>query len=96
MTQSPGLLILAVLAAGILFVVLPVTLTAYFEYRRKKTVTCPETGSRAEIGVDAGKATRGAAFGLRTLKVEDCSLWPERRGCQESCLRTAQPAQSQA
>lgn len=92
MTQSPGLLILAVLAAGLLFVIVPVTLTTFYEYRRKRNVVCPETGRSAEIGVDAGKATRGAAFGFRTLKIEDCSLWPDRKGCQEGCLRVTSPS----
>jgi hypothetical protein len=96
MTHSPGLLILAVVAAGLLFVLLPVMLTTFYEYRRKRTVVCPETGRPAEIGVDAGKAMRGAAFGLRTLKVEDCSRWPDREGCEEGCLRTTQPAEIQA
>lgn len=96
MAQSPGLLILAVLAAGLFFVVVPVTLTTFYEYRRKRRVVCPETGRHAEIGVDAGKATRGAAFGLRTLQVEDCSLWPDRKGCHEGCLRAPSPAEAQA
>ena len=42
MTQSPGLLILAIFAAGALFVLLPVMLTTFYDYRRKKSVVCPE------------------------------------------------------
>jgi hypothetical protein len=96
MTQSPGLLIFAVFAAGFLFVVVPVALATFYEYRRKKSVVCPETERPAEVSVDAGRATRGAAFGLRSLKVEDCSLWPDRKGCQEACLRATPPAEARA
>lgn len=96
MTQSPGLLILAVFAAGFVFVVVPVALATFYEFRRKRSVVCPETGGPAEISVDAGKATRGAAFGRRSLEVEDCTLWPDRKACQGACLRSTQPAEARA
>jgi hypothetical protein len=96
MTQFPGLLILAILAAGALFVLIPVTLTTFDEYRRKKSVICPETGCAAEVGVDAGKAMRSAAFGRLSLRVETCSLWPERKGCDQACLRSSEPVEIQA
>ncbi len=93
MTRFPGLLILAILAAGALFVLVPVTLTTFFEYRRKKSVTCPEAGCPAEIGLDAGRAARSAAFGRLSLRVEACSLWPERSGCEQACLRSPEPVE---
>jgi hypothetical protein len=91
MTQSPGLLILALLAAGALFVLLPVTLLTFYESRRKKSVTCPETGCGAEIELDAARAARSAAFGRVSLRVACCSLWPGRAGCDQACLRAAEP-----
>lgn len=96
MTQSPWFLILAILAVGMFFVVLPVALTTFSQYRRKFTVICPETGCPAEIGVDAGRATRGAVFGRLSLRAQTCSLWPERGGCEQGCLRSPEPAQLQA
>lgn len=96
MTQSPGLLILAIFAAGAFFVLLPVMLTTFYDYRRKKSVVCPEARCAAEVGVDAGKAARGAAFGRLWLKVETCSLWPGREGCDQGCLRTPVPSEPRA
>lgn len=93
MTQSPGSLIFAILASGLAFVLLPVLLLAFSEYRRKKTVVCPQGGHGAEIGVDTGKAMRSAAFGRVSLTVTECSLWPGRAGCDQSCVRASQPVQ---
>lgn len=84
--QSPGLVILAILAAGAIMVLLPVALTAFFEHRGPKKVVCPETGLPATVGVDAGHAARWAMFGLVRLSAQNCSRWPERIGCAQGCL----------
>jgi hypothetical protein len=83
--------IVLILAAGAGFVLLPVTLTAFYEYSGRKSVTCPETGGAAEVGLDGGRAARGAVFGRLRLRVESCSLWPERRKCAQACLRSVAP-----
>ena len=89
--QSPWFAILLILAAGAVFVLLPTVLTTFYEYRRKWSVTCPELGRSAEIGVDAGRAARSSMFGRLRLKVLSCSFWPERKGCDEGCLRNLEP-----
>ena len=88
---SPGLAVLLILAAGFFFVVLPTVLTTFYDYRRSRSVTCPELGSPADIGVDAGTAARSSMFGRLRLKVVSCTFWPERRGCHEACLRSLEP-----
>lgn len=93
MTQSPGSLILAILASGLFFVLLPVLLLTFSEFRRKKTVICPHAGCATEVGVDTGRAMRSAAFGRVSLRVTECSLWPARKGCDQSCMRASQPAE---
>jgi hypothetical protein len=90
--QSPWLAILLILAAGAIFVLLPTVLSTFYEYRRKRSVMCPELGRSAEIGVDAGRAARSSMFGRLRLKVESCTFWPERTGCDESCLGDIEPA----
>ena len=86
--QSPWLAILLILGAGAIFVLLPTVLTTFYECRQKKSVTCPEMGRPAEIGLDAGLAARSSMFGRVYLKVQSCSFWPERKGCHEDCLRS--------
>lgn len=38
------------------------------------------------VGVDAYEAGVAAAFGGSSLRVRECSLWPENSGCGEECL----------
>jgi len=53
-------------------------------YRYRKIVKCLETAGSAEILIDAYPA--GAHKGKRPA-VRDCSLWPKRKGCTQSCLK---------
>ena len=84
--EYPILVILAVLGIGTVLVVLPVALTTLAEHREPKSLFCPETGAPAAVQVDAGRATRGAVFGVMRLAVRNCSRWPERRSCAQGCL----------
>ena len=86
--ESLWIVILLILTAGALFVLLPVTLTAFYEYGGRKSVACPEAQRSAEIDLDGGRAARSAVFGRLRLRVNRCSLWPERRGCAQACLRS--------
>ena len=90
--QSPGLVILGVLAVGAVFVVLPVALTSLAENRRARTLRCPEAGSPAKVSIDPGRAMRGALVGRVWLSVAGCSLWPERSGCGQACVKAPTPA----
>ena len=92
--EYPLLVILAVLAVGVLLVVVPVVLTTLSENREPRAVACPVTRGPATITVDAGRAARTAAFGRMHLSVAECSLWPEREGCAQGCLRA--PAEEPA
>jgi hypothetical protein len=92
--EYPVLVILSVLAVGVLLVVVPVVLTTLSENREPKAVACPVTRGLATITVDAGRAARTAAFGRMSLSVAQCSLWPEREGCAQGCLRS--PAEEAA
>lgn len=83
--QSPMLVILAVIALGALYVVLPVVSGAYRRYRGVKRPVCPETGEAAEVTLDARHAAVTAAFGQPDLQVTGCSRWPERHGCDQGC-----------
>lgn len=83
------LLVIAVLALAIgLFVFRAVPgVRAYFEYRGKRLITCPETHKAAAVDVAAGEAALGAFLSEPTLRLRECSRWPERKDCGQDCLR---------
>jgi hypothetical protein len=72
---------IAVAAVGLLWV-----LPSYREYRSRKVVTCPETGGRTTVEVDAALVARSAWMGPLELHLRDCGQWPERAGCAQECL----------
>jgi hypothetical protein len=83
--QTPLLIILAVIALGALYVVLPVVAVAYRQYRGIKRPVCPETGEAAEVTLNLRHAVATAAVGPADLQVASCSRWPEHQGCDQSC-----------
>jgi hypothetical protein len=60
---------------------------AYFTYRGKRLVTCPETQKCEAVDVAAREAAEGAFLGEPTLRLRECSRWPERRDCGQDCLK---------
>jgi hypothetical protein len=80
------LLILMIIAIGFFYVMVPVVLTTYRQFRGPRTVVCPETGSVTEIELDAWHAAATAIPGPSRLHVVACARWPERAGCREACL----------
>jgi hypothetical protein len=60
---------------------------AYFDYRGKRLITCPETHKPEAVDVAAGEAALGAFLSEPTLRLNQCSRWPEREDCGQECLR---------
>jgi hypothetical protein len=89
---APVLLIGAILALAALYVLLPVIASVYARYRGEHSVVCPETGEAATVHLDAGYAGLSAAVGPPDLSVRGCSCWPQREGCEQSCLHQLAPA----
>jgi len=83
------LVVIAVLALAVgLFVFRAIPgVRAYFEYRGKRLVTCPETHKAAAVDVAAGEAAVGAFLSEPTLRLKECSRWPERQDCGQECLK---------
>jgi len=81
------LVILSVLATGLFFVVVPMAVLMLWFYWKPRAVPCAAAGCPANVRVDAGHASWTAVIGRLNLKVASCSLWPGRRGCDQSCLR---------
>jgi len=80
----------AIAAIGVIYVLLPVALSVFAEFREPKQVTCPESSEPARVLVDARHAAVTSAVGLRTLRLRGCSRWPHRGGCDRSCLSQLQ------
>jgi hypothetical protein len=53
-------------------------------FRSKKVVICPESGQPAEILVDATPSPSAKAK-KKLFSIRNCSLWPKRKGCTQSC-----------
>jgi len=83
------LVVIAVLAIAVgLFVFRAIPgVRAYFEYRGKRLITCPETHKAAAVDVAAGEAAIGAFLTEPTLHLKQCSRWPERQDCGQECLQ---------
>jgi|ERR1017187_1586596 hypothetical protein len=60
---------------------------AYFGYRGKRLITCPETHKTAAVDVAAAEAAVGAFLSEPTLRLKQCSRWPERQNCGQECLQ---------
>jgi len=89
MTMTGTILIaIAVLALALgLFIFRAIPgVRAYFGYRGKRIVTCPETHQPAAVDVAAGEAALGAFLFEPTLRLKECSRWPEREHCGQECL----------
>jgi len=59
----------------------------YRRSRRDQEVTCPEVNHFATIQLDARHAVAMHALGETHRRVKACSLWPDRQGCQQACVR---------
>jgi len=88
MTVSVLTIVIAVLvlAAGLVVLRAIPGIRAYFAFRGKRLVTCPETHKAAAVDVAAREAALGAFFNEPTLRLVECSRWPERENCGQECL----------
>jgi len=81
-----GIIASVVVIAIVLFRVIQAT-QAYYTYRGRWLVKCPETQQTAAVGVEARKAAATALWGNPTLRLDQCSRWPERQNCGQQCLQ---------
>lgn len=80
-------LLVLVLAVGLfVFRAIP-AVRAYFIYRGKRLITCPEIHKTEAVDVAAGEAALGAFLSEPTLRLKECSRWPERQDCGQDCLQ---------
>jgi hypothetical protein len=84
--QKPLLLLAAIAAIGLIYVVVPVMLDAFMRYRKSRSVNCPEARQTATVQIDAKAAAKAAALDKTELRITHCSFWPEKSACQRDCL----------
>jgi hypothetical protein len=85
------LIVLAVLAA-VVATLATWLLRGYLAHRGPRLITCPETQTHEAVVVDAGHAALTTLLGRTELRLADCTRWPERRLCGQSCLAQIQAA----
>ncbi|MFY9791929.1 MAG: hypothetical protein WAJ99_12140 [Candidatus Sulfotelmatobacter sp.] len=78
--------ILAIAVGLFIFRTIP-AVKAYFAYRGKRLVTCPETHQTVAVDVAAGEAAASAFLSEPVLHLKECSRWPERENCGQDCLQ---------
>ena len=54
--------------------------------RGTRLVTCPETGCPVAVDLDLRYSAVRSAFGRPHFRLKDCTRWPERAGCGQTCL----------
>jgi hypothetical protein len=59
--------------------------SAWWTYRGRRVVSCPENKNPAGVTVDSVHAM-ATALGRPQLRLESCSRWPEKAGCGQECL----------
>jgi hypothetical protein len=59
---------------------------AWWKYRGRRVITCPENQKPAGVMVDARHAAATALGKSPELRLSSCSRWPERAGCGQECL----------
>ncbi|MBI3693977.1 MAG: hypothetical protein HY238_03935 [Acidobacteria bacterium] len=79
-------LIAGLIAAVALYPAFWLVVEVYRECRGPLVVTCPETGERAVIRLDAGRAAISRLFGQPSLRLKRCTQWLEHRDCSRRCL----------
>lgn len=85
--SQPWVLLAAIVALGAVYVLFPIFLLTFSRFRAPRRLPCPVTGRRAAVRIDAFRAALADALaGRPRLRVGDCSLWPERSGCEQGCL----------
>lgn len=85
--DHPLIVVAAICALALTYVLTPLVLNTFAHYRKARQTICPEEGVPARIKIDARQAALAAAAGKTKLRIQHCSLWPQRRGCAQQCLR---------
>jgi hypothetical protein len=77
----------SILAVGAIYVLTPVGLSVFADFRKPREVTCPENANPAQVSVDARYAAMTSVIGAQRVRLTQCSRWPDRAGCDRACTK---------
>lgn len=80
MSMTQAALVVSLLAIAVAAAALS---RAWWAWRQRRLITCPENEKPAAVRVDALRA----AISPAGLRLSECSRWPEKEGCGQECLR---------
>lgn len=84
--MDPWTVLLGLVVVALVFVIVPVGTIAFAAWRRPVRLTCPRTGTEAQLRVPPLRAAIASLFGRDAAGIERCSLWPVVRNCRAECL----------
>ena len=85
-------IVTAVLVLTGLYLLLRAAGSSYLQFRGTRIITCPETNEPAAVKVSAGYAALSSVLLDPTLRLRQCSRWPERQDCGQQCLKQIEAA----
>jgi hypothetical protein len=92
MNESQLLLVLAGIFVASFAVLWAVEASSFYRrYRGKRLITCPETQKPEAVEVAVRKGAVKSLFGPE-LRLKDCTRWPERADCGQTCLSQVEEA----
>ena len=59
------------------------------QYSGTRVVACPENRRQVAVSFDAVRAARTVLVGNPSLRIADCTRWPERANCRQECMPEA-------
>ena len=80
-------ILVALLGLTVVAVVIPIASDTFLRYRRKRVVRCPVENTNARVLVNAPIAALTSVLGMPKLRIERCSLWPDRADCAQRWTR---------
>jgi len=83
MSMTQAAMLVALLALAVVGIAL---FRTWFAWRQRRLITCPENEKPAAVRVAALGATLSAAGGHPSLRLSECSRWPEKKDCGQECL----------
>ncbi len=84
--KDPLLVLAAIAALAIAYVLFPVFLDAFLRFRRERVVRCPHKQQQTALRLDAERAGLTALIGPPRLQVKRCPLWDGDVFCKQECL----------
>lgn len=81
-----------VVLAGLAVLASALALRNWWKLRGTRLVTCPENHETAAVQLQAVRAAVTGVVGHPSLRLRECTRWPEKEGCGQECLRQIEAA----